>query len=475
MTKTNYNDIAKKILNLVGGAGNISEATHCMTRLRITLKDVSLAKDDEIKKLDPVVGINKVGNQYQIIIGPEVSDVFAAFSPLLDQSKIGETVDDPQAAAADKKAVKKKKSFKDYVDIVFDYLSGSLVPLIPILIAASLCKTIVAVVGPQMLHLVSTKSDFYTLFTFVGDAGFYFFPLFIAWSAAKKLKTSIPVSLLLGAILIHPTLIKMAASKNPSFSVYGIPTTALNYSSTVIPMLLTVWILSYVYKFVDKYSPKSLKIFLDPFGTLIIMLPIMLCLLAPLGNYLGQGFAHCIVWLNKVAGPLAEAIVAGLFPLLVITGMHVVLLALAMANFPILGYDALVMPAMFLSAWAGMGVALACLVKFKQAKNKELTSEYLFTWLFGGVGEPLLYGLNIPYKTPLIASLISGAIGGLIAGILKLKVYVPASNGIYGLGAFVGGSRENYIAMAITLVVSIAAGFIIMMFLPLKEKTADEN
>lgn len=477
MSKDNYQDLASKILANIGGKDNISSATHCMTRLRLTLKDVSLAKDSKIKALDGVVGINKVGNQYQIIIGPKVSKVFDALKPQLDSSIIGDVVDDPNAAKADANLNEKKiHSFKDVIDVIFDYLSGTLVPLIPILLAASLCKTIVAIVGPQMLNWLSAKSDFITLFTFVGDAGFYFFPMFIAWSAAKKLKTSIPISLLLGAILIHPTLIKMATSHHTAFTVYGIPTTAINYSSTVIPMLLTVWILSYVYKYIDKYTPDILKVFIVPFGSLIVMLPIMLCLLAPLGSYLGNWLAAGIMWLDKVAGPLAEAVVAGLFPLLVMTGMHVALLSLAIASFPVLGFDGLVMPAGILSAWAGLGVAIACFIKFKTAKNRELTSGYALTWLFGGVGEPLLYGLEIPYKTPLAANLIGGAIGGLVAGFLNLRVYVPgAANGIYGLGGFVGGPNSNYVALAISLVVCVLAGFLVMMFLPLKEQPADEN
>lgn len=477
MSKKDYTELAHQIIENIGGEANVSTFTHCMTRLRITLKDVSLAHDKEIKKLDDIIGLNKVGNQYQIIIGPAVTDVYDAMVPLFDSSIVGGSIDDPEAAKEDAEKTKKKiHSFKDVVNVVFDYLSGTLVPLISILLAASLCKTIVAIFGPQMLNIVSAKSDFIQVFTFVGDAGFYFFPLFIGCSAAKKLKTSIPMSLLLGAILIHPTLIKMASSHHPSFSVYGIPTTALNYSSTVIPMLLTVWILSYVYKFIDKHSPNMLKVFIVPFGTLIIMLPIMLCLLAPLGGYLGNGVASGIMWLDKVAGPLAECIVAGLFPLLVLTGMHVALLSLAIASFPILGFDGLVMPAGILSAWAGLGVALACFIKFKTGKNKELTSGYALTWLFGGVGEPLLYGLEIPYKTPLAANLIGGAIGGIVAGFLNLRIYVPgAANGIYGLGGFVGGPKSNYIALAISLVVCVVAGFITMMVLPLKESPADEN
>lgn len=474
--KNDFSQDAKEIIKNVGGADNISTATHCMTRLRLTLKDTSLANDDAIKKLSPVIGINRAGDQYQIIIGPQVSDVYDAVVPLLNKNTVGGAVDDPEAAKEDSKKINKKKTFKDYIDIIFDYLSGSLVPLIPILLAASLCKTLVVIIGPQMLNWISTKSDLYTLLTFVGDAGFYFFPMFIAWSAAKKLKTSIPMSLLLGAVLLHPTLIKLAARKNPDFSVFGIPTVAMNYSSTVIPMLLTVWILSYVYKFIDKHSPKTIKVFLVPFGTLIVMLPITLCLLAPLGGYLGQGLAKGIMALDKVAGPVAEAIVAGLFPFFVLTGMHVALLSLAMASFPLLGFDGLVMPAGVISAWAGLGVAIGCFIKFHQRKNKELTSGYAFTWLFGGVGEPLLYGLELPYKTPFAANLIGGAIGGLVAGFLNLRVYVPsASNGIYGLGGFVGGPQQNYIALCITLVVSVIAGAVVMILLPLKEEPADEN
>lgn len=453
------------ILEAIGGAANVSSITHCMTRLRFNLKDASIPDDSAVKKIKNVVGVTRSGGQYQVVIGPQVADVYNGIITELGDEKAGGSV---KSSAETGDAPKKKKA-KGIVNAIFDYLAGSLTPLIPILLTASLCKTIAAIIGPSLLNVVSTESDIFTLFSFVGDAGFYFLPIFVGWSAARKLNVSVPIALLLGATLIHPTFVQMA-TEEMGFSVYGLPTVAQNYSSTVIPMLLIVWIMSYVEKWFQKHSPDTLKVFAIPFGTLIILLPIALVVMAPLGGYLGEYIGNGIIALNDVAGPIAVAVVGATFAILVLTGMHMVLLSYLFITFPLLGYDNFLLPGILCASWAGTGVALACIYKFKNKTNKKLALGYIITWFLGGVGEPMLYGLFIPYKTPLIAGVISGGIAGLAASLLKLTAYVlNTSNGVYGIAAFIGGNRWNYIALALTLAISLIAGFVVMMFMKLDE------
>lgn len=458
------------ILGAIGGAANVSGVTHCMTRLRFNLKDASIPDDSFVKKIKNVIGVARSGGQYQIIIGPQVADVYGGIISELGDAKAGGSVE----SYTKEETMSKKRNAKDIVGSIFDYLSGSLTPLIPIFLAAALCKTVAAIIGPNLLNLVTIESDIYTLFTFIGDAGFYFLPIFIGWSAARKLNVSIPIALLLGAGLIHPTFMQMATEGN-SFSIYGLPTVAQNYSSTVIPMLLVVWIMSYVEKWFQKHTPDTLKVFAIPFGTLVVMLPIALVVLAPLGGYLGQYVGEGIIALNDVAGPVAVAVVGATFSVLVLTGMHMVLMTYLFITFPIVGFDNFLLPGVLSASWAGAGVALACMYKFKNTTNKKLTFGYLLTWLLGGVGEPLLYGLSVPYKTPLIAGAIAGGIAGLVAGLLNLTAYVlnPA-NGIYGIAAFIGGSQWNYIALAITIGVAIVSGFVVMSFMKLEESVGEE-
>lgn len=454
--------IAHDILPLVGGKENVTQAVNCMTRLRLTLKDYTVVDLDMVKKTAGVLGCQETGGQLQIIVGTNARDVCIEFCKLIGAAttaSISENLDAP----------KEKLTPKTAMNALFAYLSGSMTPLIPVLIAASLCKTIVAVFGPQLLGVMPEGCDLYTLFTFMGDAGFYFLPFIIAWSASKKLNTNTSIALLLAAIMMHPTFMALADGSTP-FTVYGIPTSVQNYSSTVLPMLLVVWILSYVDRLLQKIIPDMLKVFAVPFLSVIVMTPLALCLLGPAGAFLGNYISGGIIALYDLVGPLATAILGATFGLLVCTGMHQLLFVYLFTTFPMLGYDSFLLPGILASSWVSLGVGIAAVIKFKKKENKTMILSYLITWFFGGVGEPLLYGLNLRYRTSLYASLISGGIAGFVAGILHLTAYVlNTSNGMYGLTAFLGGSTGNYIALGITLLVAVVAGFVCMMLLPLND------
>lgn len=459
------NEIAQEIVNEIGGNKNIVSLTHCMTRLRFVLRDEAVVEDAKVKEIEGVMGVTKKGGQYQLIIGPTVANFYEAIKQLPNSE------DDLLAKneTADKTKSNDRRKVKNLFDVALDYLSGSLTPLIPILLVASFCKTIAVVIGPTLLNLVTEQNDIYELFAFVGDAGFYFLPVFIGWSAAKKLDTSIPIGLLLGTVLLHPSFVEMA-EEGIQFSVYGILTTPQNYASTVLPMILTVAVMKLVENFWKKYSPNVLQIFLVPFGTLIVMIPLMLIVFGPLGGFLGTYIGEALIALNSVARPVAVSVIGATFALIVMTGMHPVLFTYLFTAFPVMGYDNFLMPGILASSWAATGVALACIYKFKSKEKKSLTMGYVFTWFFGGVGEPLLYGLNVPYKTPFVASMIAGGITGLLAGMMNLTAYVlNISNGIYGLAGFVGGSTYNYVVLGLTVVVGIVSGFITMLFFKLDE------
>lgn len=461
----NYQETAPQIIAAIGGNENIDNVTHCMTRLRFVLKDDAKADDEKVKSVDGVMGVTRKAGQYQLIIGPTVTNLYDVVTKLLPAA--GEEESDEHTA-------KGRKDGKAIFNQVLDYLSGSLTPLIPILLVASLCKTVGVVLGPSMLSVVTEKSDIYQLFTFVGDAGFYFLPVFIGWSASRKLKTSIPIGMLLGAVLLYPSFMQMAED-GVKFSVYGLPTMLQNYSSTVLPMILTIAAMSFVEKFWKKFTPDVLKVFMIPFGTLLVMIPRTLVVFGPLGGFIGVYIGEALIALNTFARPLAVCVVGATFAFIVMTGMHPVLFTYLFTTFPTLGYDNFLMPGILASSWAATGVALACVFKFKSKEKKTLTFGYIITWFLGGVGEPLLYGLNVPYKTPFVAGVISGAITGLVAGILNLTGHVlNISNGIYGLAGFVGGSTYNYIVLGVTVAVGLISGFVVMLFFKLDEGTVKD-
>lgn len=456
-----YENLTKEILTYVGGKENVKEVTHCMTRLRFILIDIDKADQAALKALDDVMGVVYKGGQLQLIIGPTVTNLYDEVNKHVSvQEAVKETVIQPD---------KGKLSVKGILNNVMGALAGCVTPLIPILLCAGLSKTIVAIFGPQLLNVLTEQDSLYILFTFVGDAGFYFLPVIVGYTASKRFGCNPIMGLFMGAILVHPKMVEMAMS-GASFDVYGIPSMPQNYASTIIPIILTIWAMSYVENFFKKYVPDVLKVFGVPFLTLLVMLPLELCLFGPLGAYLGQYVCQGIIGLYDLAGPLALGIVGATFGLLVLTGMHNVLLAFLFTTFPMMGYDAFIMPAIMACSWAGAGVTLACIVKFKSKKMKSLVSGYFITWLFGGVGEPTLYGLNLTYKTSLYASIISGFIAGVATGFLGLKAYVlNPTNGIYGLAAFLGGPSSNYYILGASLVISVVTGFVVMWFMKLDE------
>lgn len=459
-----YEKTAIEILKEVGGEKNIVSLTNCMTRLRFVLKDENAVSDEAVKAIDGVMGVARKGGQFQLIIGPNVSSLYDVIAKKLNKSSLPVEEESTQTQKVAEKITAKKIG-----NDLLDYISGSLTPLIPILLVASLCKTIAVVIGPTLLNVASETSDIYQLFAFVGDTGFYFLPLFIGWSASKKLNTSIPIGLLLGGVMIHPEFLRLA-EEGRVFTVYGIPTHIQNYSNMVLPMLLTIFAMKYVEDFWKKITPDLFKVFLIPFGTLLVMIPLTLVVFGPLGGFLGNYIGSALIALNSVAQPLAVAVVGATFAFIVITGMHPILFTYLFTTFPVLGYDNFLMPGILAASWAGTGVALACIYKFKSRDKKTLTTGYVITWFLGGVGEPLLYGLNIPYKTPFIASAIAGAITGMTAGILNLTAYVlNVSNGIYGLAGFFGGNTYNYIVLGVTILVGLVSGFVVMLFFKLDE------
>ena len=445
--------IAQQVLPLVGGKENVAQAVHCMTRLRLTLRDQSKADVDGLKKVAGVAGCQFSGGQLQVIIGTNVGkvyDEFVALAGVAAKAAIDENLDAP----AEKKSV---------INRIFGYISGSMTPVLTALIASGLIKTVLAIFGPQLLGVITEGSDLYTLFTFMGDAGMYFLPIFLAVSASNYLKANWGIGVYLAAIMLHPTFVGLASAGTP-FTVYGIPASVQNYASSFMPIMLTVWVMSYVERFFKKYTPDALQVLAVPFGTVMVMTPVALCVLGPIGATLSNYVCGAVMGLYNIAGPLATMLIGGLFLPLVATGMHGAFYVYLFTTFPVMGYDAFFLPGVTASSWTIIGVVLACMFKFKKKENKSFALSCFVTWLVGGVGEPFMFGILMRYRQLLLASCAGGAIAGLVAGLTKLTAYVlAASNGVYGLFAFLGGPVWNYVALVITIAVSVIATFIIAM------------
>lgn len=439
--------IAATVLEAVGGKDNVTSVTHCMTRLRFTLKDNGIPNKDEISKLDGVIGVVESGGQYQIIIGQNVPKVYAETCKIggfAVSEAINENLDKP----------KEPLTLKGVGKGILNYLSGTMVQLIPIMIAAAMFKTVYVLLGPDLLNVISADSDAAILLDFLYNAGFYFMPIYIGYAAAKKLNVSPMLGMYMGGVLIAPGLLSVVSS-GEAFTVYGLPMRAVDYTSSVMPIIICVWLLSYVEKFFKKYVPDSLSTIFVPFLTMVVMVPIALCAAAPIGSIIGDGLGAILNGMASHGGFIPVMIIAGLWEFLVMTGMHQVILLPGIMNLLAGNPDSCVMIAGGMATWAAFGMALGAFFRLKDKKEKSLAGGYFISGILGGVTEPVLYGIGMKYKKPFIALFIGGALGGLYAGLTHVTVYLLGATNFLSVLGYVAGGTGN-------LVNSIIASLIAM-------------
>lgn len=449
MAKKNYDQLAVEILELIGGKDNISNFVHCMTRLRFNLKDNSRANMDEIKKLNGIVGAQWSNDQLQIIIGSSVADVYAVVC-----AKAGYAAEKSLDENLDKK---KKFSFA----AIIDGLAGSLVPTLPIMIGAGMLKVIVILC--EMAGILSAGMPTHTVLTFAADAGFYFLPIFLGATAATKFKTNMGLGMLIGAILLHPTFIGNVTN-NVGMSIFGIPIYAANYANSIFPVIMAVYVMSYVEKFFRKIAPEAIKVLFVPLATMLVMLPLTLCLIGPAGAFLGVYLAQGIMWLYGKVGFFGVALLSSIYPLLILTGMHGALVPYMFQSFATFGYEPIVCTACVISNIGQGAAAAAVAVKSKDKTLKSTAASSAITAVVGGVTEPALFGVNIRFKTPLYACMAGNFIGAGFAALMKSYAYAfSGSAGIFGLAGFVGPTSMNLIYMAIGMLMTFVSTFIITL------------
>lgn len=469
--KEKYQDLAEHVVALVGGKENISFFTHCITRLRFNLKDQGLAKTEEIERIAHVVGVQRSGEQLQIIIGQEVGEAYKLIcerAGLEAQASIDENLDKDQG--------KTDLSAEGIGNAILSSLSGCLTPIIPILIVSAMFKTLIAVFGPNMLNVIPEASDLYILFNFSGDATFYFLPVAVGYTSAKKFGVNPVLGILMGGILIHPTLGGIAAN-GEAFTVFGIPCLAQNYTSSIFPAILSVWVMSYIERFFNKHTPSVLKPVFAPFLTILVMLPISLCVLGPAGHFLGKYISEFFLWMGNSGGIvkiLAIAVVAALWQYLVMTGMHWLLIATTMVVMAETGQESFVL-ASSCSAFTVGGMCLGVFLRQKEGEKKSLSLSYIVAQIIGGITEPGLYGVGLRYRRPLLGMMAGGFAGGLYAGITKLTAYqiVPVGN-FLSLLDFVGGHNMNFINGIIAAVIAFSVAAIVTFILGIDEKKLAE-
>lgn len=445
--------IAKEVLDAIGGKDNVTSIAHCMTRLRINLKDESVPDDEKVKAIKGVLGCQWSGGQYQVIIGQNVPKVYDAIVKL--GVSAGGSIDENLDADAPKEPWNAKRVGK----AILNYLSKSMVQLIPLMMVAALFRTIAAVFGPSMLNLWAANSDIYNLFyNWLYDAGFYFMPVVLGWSAAKTLGASPVLGMMLGGVLIAPEMMTTVSSGAATTTVYGLPAIVNNYSSTVLPIILCVPVMWQVEKFFKRVIPDMLSTMFVPFLTMFVMVPVSLCILAPIGSVLGTLLGNSLFGLGSLGGLptiIALVVVAALWEFLVMTGMHQVLIALALANMATGTPDACIMIAGSMASFACYGMALGAFLRLKDPDEKAENLGFFVSAVVGGVTEPVLYGCGMKYMRPFIGLIAGGAAGGLVAALFGLKVYVVSNASIISLLGFVAGGTWNVIGAVISMLVAV--------------------
>lgn len=446
-----YAELASKVVEYVGGKDNIVFFTHCVTRLRFNVKDKSLVKGSDIEKIRGVMGCQWVGDQYQIIIGQSVSD---AYNLIVKETGLegNGSVDEDMGDAH-------KKKFS--INAVFDAISGSITPIIPVFIGAGFIK--IAVLLLTQFGLLTADNTTIQVLTFVGDAGFYFLPVFVGAFAAKKFGANMALGMMMGAIFIHPSFIS-AVTDGTALSVYGIPVYATTYSSSVVPALLTVWIMSYVEKFFAKHSPDSIRSITEPFFTLLVILPLALCVLGPVGAFVGTYLSEAIMWLYNTTGFFGIAVLSAIFPWIVMTGMHTALAPYLVNAMATVGYDPIIGTANFVANIDQGAACAAVAFKTKHDENlRSVASACAVTAIVGGVTEPGMFGVNLKLKTPMYGAMIGSFFGALVAGFGHAYLYsMIGSGGLFALPAYLGGDNPfaSMAWMAAGLVVGAIVTFI---------------
>lgn len=444
-----YQKLAQEILEKVGGKSNVNSLTHCATRLRFVLNDNGKANAEDIKAIKGVVGVANSGGQFQVIIG---SDVAKVYQPIKDIVGAGENTQEstPQRP----------------LDKVLAIISGIFTPILPVITAAGMIKAVLSLL--VVFKVVTTEDQNYQILNFIGDAGFYFLPVFLGATAAKQFKTNQYLGMLMGAILLHPTFTTMVAAfkeGGDAISLFSIHFTATTYSSTVIPIILSVWFMSYVEKFADKISPKAIKFFSVPLIVALVTSVVTFSLLGPAGAIIGQWLGDFFKWLESFGGWVVPTIVGIFSPFLVMTGTHYGLVSIGINNRMTLGYDTVAQPGMLASNVSQGGAALAIAFKTKDPDKRALASSAGITAVFG-ITEPALYGVTLQNRAALIGTMVSGGIVGFFLGIFNARNFSGGSPGLLTLGSYIGDNTLKYFYTAlIGLILAVVISFVITFIL----------
>lgn len=445
----NFKETAKGILDSVGGVENIANMTHCATRLRLNLKDASKANDDAVKAIDGVVNVINKAGQYQILIGTEVPHVYDEFEMLV-KGDTGNVLD--EGTSNDESIISK----------IFSSISSIFAPLLPALAGSGILRGLLILV--VQLGLIAENSGTYTILNSASMAVFYFLPVLLAFTSARRFGASPYISALIGATLLHPDLLALmgTSGNGATTSFFGIPTVLMNYNSTVVPIILSIWAYSYLYKWLDKEVPETLKLVVVPLFSLIIMVPLTLIVIGPIGVYSGEAIANVVNWLIERSGLLTGVLVGGGWSVLVSFGVHWAVNPIMINNIAQHGFD-YICPLTFACNFAVIGTAIGVYLKARDYKLKGFALTGIITIALSAIIEPTLFGMLVKNKKLFLAQIIGGAVGGAYLGFMKVVTNAFVFGSVTTFPAFIVNNANivnGIIGLAISAVVGSVSGYI---------------
>lgn len=472
-----YEQLAKDIVKNVGGKSNINSLTHCITRLRFQLVDEGKAKDDVLKNMDGVVTVMKSGGQYQVVIGNHVGEVYADVCEIAGISDKVPSSDEPE---------KKKKLLDAFIDTV----SGIFQPILGVMSAAGILKGLNALF--IALGVYAADSGFASFMTAIGDAFFMYLPIMLGYTSAKKFKMKPFVGLVIGAVLCYPaiqastlaasgealyTLFEGTFFESPVYmEIFGIPFIAMDYTSTVMPVILICYLASKCEKAFSKVVPNTVKFFFVPMLTLFVSMLFGFLIIGPVATFGSNLIAQGIMAAGGVSSILAGILICSLWQILVIFGLHWGIIPIYINNIATVGYDTVMAPA-FAATFAQTAVVVAIMIKTKDKKLKQLCIPASISGIFG-VTEPAIYGITLPRKLPFIISCVASAVAGGYYGLMNLKEYIMGGIGVFELPSFInpenGSFADLYVAL-IGMIIAIVVAFVLMMILWKDEVVPEEE
>lgn len=449
-------DLSLKIVDLVGGESNVNSVFHCATRLRFKLKDRSKADKAALEATPGVITVVESSGQFQVVVGNNVAQVY-------DQMMAQTNLQD--ADNTDKKV--ETSDNVNFLGKAVDIISSIFSPILGALAGAGLLKGLLALL--LSLQWIDATKGTYFILNAASDSVFYFLPVFLAITSARKFKTNQFVSVAIAGALVYPAIIAAVGSAG-RLAFLGIPIVLVNYTSSVIPIILAVWVQSYVERFFKSFIHESVKNILVPMLSLLVVVPLTFLAFGPIGNMISQGLAIGFTTIYNVSPLLAGAIGGAFWQVFVIFGVHWGFVPIILSNIATVGYDTM-LPMLTAAVLAQAGATLGVFLKSKNQQMKALAGSSALAAIFG-ITEPTIYGVTLKLKKPFIYACISGGIGGAIIGAGGAHALAFALPGLLALPTYFGA---GFVSVVIGLVVSFFLALILVYVLGFNDPAATES